>query len=75
MATENLPVGQIGLIQQQPDGRIVQIGLTPSQSTMLQAFLTSLSKEKPLLRMGKEYELVLASELDALLEDANRANQ
>jgi hypothetical protein len=35
-----LEVGTIGLIQQQENGRILQIGLTVEQSKMLQMFLS-----------------------------------
>ena len=54
-----LKVGAIGLIQQQEDGRISQIGLTPEQSKLLQIFLASLSKESKLIKMSKDYDLVL----------------
>jgi hypothetical protein len=55
----NLEIGKIGLIQQTEDGRIVQIGLTKTQSDLLQLFLSSLSKESPLIKMGSEYDLEL----------------
>lgn len=57
----NLEIGKIGLIQETEDGRIVQIGLTKTQSELLQLFLSTLSKESPLIRMGGEYDLVLKS--------------
>ncbi len=57
MELENLKRGNIGLIQQTEDGRIIQIGLTPEQSNLLQIFLGTLSKESPLIQLGEEYEL------------------
>lgn len=55
----NAEIGTIGLIQQQENGDICQIGLTSEQSKMLQIFLASLSKESPLLKLGKEYNLTI----------------
>lgn len=64
MATfETVEVGTIALIQQTEDGRILQIGLTPNQSEMLQSFLAVISKESKLLQMPEEYDLVLKSSL------------
>lgn len=62
--SERLDIGKIGLVQETKDGRIVQIGLRPEQSEMLQIFLGSLSSEKPLVRMGEKYDLVLKSECE-----------
>lgn len=56
---ERLEIGKVGLVQETEDGRIIQIGLTPSQSEMLQIFLATLSKESPLVQMSEDYELVL----------------
>lgn len=62
MATfKNAEVGTIGLIRQLEDGRIVQIGLTQEQSTMLQMFLSGISKESKLIQMPQDYDLVLKS--------------
>lgn len=58
---KQLETGAIALIQQLEDGRIVQIGLTEQQSTMLQLFLSGISKESKLIRMPEEYDLVLKS--------------
>lgn len=52
---------RVGLIRQLENGRIVQIGLTESQSIMLQLFLSQLSKDKPLLQLGEDWDLILAS--------------
>ena len=60
---ENLEPGNIALIQQTPEGRILQIGITQAQSQMLQIFLASISQESPLVQMGEEYDLVLKSKL------------
>jgi hypothetical protein len=59
---ETLDVGKVALIQQTEDGRIVQIGLTKSQSELLQVFLASISKESPLIQMPKEYDLKLKTD-------------
>lgn len=53
---EYAEIGKIGLIQQ-ADGSIVQLGLTQEQSDILQAFVGSLSKEKPLVQLPSEYDL------------------
>ena len=64
MATfETVEVGTIALIQQTEEGRILQIGLTPNQSEMLQSFLAVISKESKLIQMPEEYDLVLKSAL------------
>ncbi len=60
---ENAETGIICLIQQQEDGRILQIGLTTQQSELLQIFLSTISKESPLVQMGEDYELILKSTL------------
>jgi len=59
---KKLETGKIGLIQEQPDGRILQIGLTPMQSNRLQYFCFSISQQHPLVQMGKDYELALVSD-------------
>jgi len=61
---ENLETGKIGLIQQNQDGRILQIGLTDSQSNLLQLFLAKLSEEKPFIKMPKEYDLTIAKKVE-----------
>ena len=64
MATfETVEDGTIALIQQTEEGRILQIGLTPNQSEMLQSFLAVISKESKLIQMPEEYDLVLKSSL------------
>ena len=64
MATfETVEPGTIALIQQTAEGRILQIGLTPSQSNMLQFFLAKLSEKSKLIQMPEEYDLVLKSSL------------
>ena len=55
---ENVEIGKIGLIQQQTDGSIVQLGLSQDQSDILQAFVGSLSNEKPLVKLPSEYDLI-----------------
>lgn len=56
---KNLEVGKIGLIQQDKNGVIQQIGLTQEQSDILQLFLAGMSKGKPFVCMGHDYELEL----------------
>lgn len=58
-----LELGKIGLVQETEDGRIIQIGLRPEQSEMLQMFLATISQGKPLIQMGEEYDLILKSEV------------
>lgn len=58
-----LEICAIALIQQQENGRIVQIGLTPEQSKFLQIFLSTLSQESKLVQMPEDYDLVLKSSL------------
>jgi hypothetical protein len=71
MATfEVVEPGTIALIKQLENGRIVQIGLTQSQSSMLQLFLATLSKENPLVQMPEEYDLVLKSSLKKIKNES-----
>lgn len=60
---ETVDVGTVALIQQTEEGRILQIGLTPEQSNMLQFFLAKLSESNKLIQMPEEYDLVLKSTL------------
>ena len=55
----NAEIGTIGLIQEQADGIIRQIGLTKDQSQMLQIFLSAISKENCLLILPNEFNLTL----------------
>lgn len=54
---ENAEIGTIGLIQQDKNGSITQLGLTQEQSDLLQAFVGSLSQEKQLVRLPSDYNL------------------
>ena len=63
-----LELGKVGLVQETEDGRIIQIGLRPEQSEMLQLFLATISQDAPLVQMGEDYELILKSE--ALANDS-----
>lgn len=58
-------IEHIGLIKRMPDGRIVQIGMTQEQQTMLRLSLAAISKDKPMVRMPEQYDLVLISEVSA----------
>ena len=60
---ENVEVGTIALIQQQENGRIVQVGITQAQSNMLQLFLAKLSEESKLIQMPEDYDLILKSQV------------
>ena len=60
---ENAEIGTIALMQQQENGRIIQIGLTKSQSQLLQIFLATLSKESKLVQMPEEYDLILKNQV------------
>lgn len=60
---ERAEIGSICLVQETEDGRIRQIGLTSEQNQVLQILLASMSKEKPFLQMGEEYDLVLKTNL------------
>ena len=59
---ENVEAGTISLIQQQENGRVVQIGITQAQSNMLQFFLAKLSEESKLIQMPEKYDLILKSQ-------------
>ena len=63
MEIGEIPVGQIGLVQLSEDNVIRQIGLTEQQRHTLEIFLASISKEKPLVLMGEEYDLVLKKDV------------
>ena len=56
---KRLKIGNVGLIQETKDGRIIQIALTEKQSNMLQVFLAALSKDQPLVQMTEEFDLIL----------------
>lgn len=61
MKIEFLEAGAIALIQQDANGRIMQIATTTEQSKMLQFFLASISEEKALVQMSEEHDLMLKS--------------
>jgi hypothetical protein len=56
---ESLKPNQIGLISQDENGTIYQIALTEEQSQTINAIAAMMSKEKPLMRLPKEYDLKL----------------
>jgi len=60
---KNLEIGKIGLIQQQENGRILQIGLTEEQSKLLHIFLGGISQKSSLVQMSEDYDLVLKSSI------------
>jgi hypothetical protein len=63
MEIGEITAGQIGLVQLSEDNVIRQIGLTEQQRRTLEIFLASLSKERPLVLMGEEYDLVLKKDI------------
>ena len=63
MEMGEITAGQIGLVQLSEDNVIRQIGLTEQQRRTLEIFLASLSKERPLVLMGEEYDLVLKKDV------------
>ena len=60
---ETLEPGKVALIEQTKEGRILQIGLTKSQSSMLQTFLAMISEDSPLVQMDEDWDLVLKSSI------------
>lgn len=53
--------GLFSIVKQEEDGSIVQFAMSPQQKIMLTAFLSSISKETPLVKMSEKYNLVLKS--------------
>lgn len=64
MEVQELTAGQIGLVQLSEDGRIRQIGLTETQRHLLEVFLASISKEKPFVLLGEEWDLKLLHSIE-----------
>ncbi len=54
---ERADIGSIGLIKETKDGRIVQLAMTEEQSKIIQILVAKMSKHKPLIQLGKEYDL------------------
>nr|DAF21715.1 MAG TPA: hypothetical protein [Caudoviricetes sp.] len=63
MEIGEIPVGQVGLVHLSEDNVIRQIGLTEQQRLTLEIFLASLSKDRPFVLMGEEYDLVLKKDV------------
>lgn len=63
MEIGEITAGQIGLVQLSEDNVIRQIGLTEQQRHTLEIFLASLSKDRPFVLMGEEYDLVLKKDV------------
>ena len=66
MDYKQLPVNRIFLVVATDDGRISQLGMTEDQSIALQAFVASMSKTKPLVKMNNNHDLVLKSDVKKL---------
>jgi hypothetical protein len=58
MKFERLNIGEFGLVRETEDGRIQQIGLTPAQSEILQAFLAMMADSRPFVGMPEKYDLI-----------------
>ena len=54
---KTLKPGEVGLIKQTEDGRIIQVGVTKEQSEQLQMFLSIISQSSPLVEMDEEWDL------------------
>lgn len=52
MHIEIAPKGTVGLIMQNEDGKVIQLGMNEEQSKLLNMFVASLSKDKPLYNLG-----------------------
>lgn len=63
MEYKQLPVNRISIVVATEDGRISQLGMTEDQSLALQAFVASMSKSKPLVKMNENHDLVLKSDV------------
>ncbi len=50
-------VNGYGIIQKQEDGSLIQIGLTEPQYHLFELFLSTISAEKPLIKLPEEYNL------------------
>ena len=59
---KELNEGKVGLIQKGENNTVVQIALTEEQSDMLQMFLSAISKEKPLVKLPSDYDLVFKNQ-------------
>jgi len=59
MKFTELEQGKVALIMQTDNGDIVQLGLTPNQSDMLNAFVAAMSKEEKLVQLPKDFNLTL----------------
>ena len=57
MEIKNAEKGQFGVIVEDENGVIKQIGLTEEQSQMLKFFLASISQDQPLVALPKKYDL------------------
>ncbi len=59
---ESLQPNQVGLISQDESGVIYQIALTEEQSTTINAIVAMMSQNSPLVRLPKEYDLILKTQ-------------
>lgn len=64
MEIKNAKTGQFGIITENKNGVIKQIGLTEEKSKMLEFFLSSISKDSPLVELPKEYDLTILNKSD-----------
>lgn len=64
MEIKKAKTGQFGIITENKNGVIKQIGLTEEESKMLELFLSSISKVSPLVELPKEYDLTVLNKSD-----------
>ena len=57
MEIKNAEKGTFGIIFENEEGIIKQIGLTQEQSQMLKIFMASMSKDSPLIALPKKFDL------------------
>lgn len=51
-------IGTVGLIQELPDGRIIQLGMNQEQFDTLQLFVAALSRDNPFVKIAGDNELI-----------------
>ena len=68
MNIRQLPQNRFGIVQEQPDGRLVQFAMTELQTSMLSEFLVSLSQTKPLVKLSEKYDLVPKSKVKKMMK-------
>ena len=62
------PTGQVALVMMDDDGRICQLAMSMAQHLALQAFVSQISKDEKLVKMGSEYDLVPKSKVKKMMK-------